>query len=179
VIVRGIGGGTSSTNLSAAYTYDNEGHTTSVTYPSSGYPNPAAGPTYSYGYDSMGRLYTMSQTAGPLYNGSQNLPVTMVQSTSYGVADELLQIVGGVNSGYSGETRTYNSLFQLTSVYANMPSVQLVNMQYTYPDGANIGKISKQKNLISGEEVQYQYDSLGRMIKRADDGGVARLGLGL
>src|SRR5690349_5094733 len=37
-------------------------------------------------------------------------------------------------------------------------------MQYTYPDGANIGKISKQKNLASGEEVQYAYDTLGRMI---------------
>jgi hypothetical protein len=33
-------------------------------------------------------------------------------------------------------------------------------MQYTDPDGANIGKISEQKNLNSGEgeEVQYQYD---------------------
>jgi YD repeat-containing protein len=57
-----------------------------------------------------------------------------------------------------------NSLFQLTQVTANSNLSALVNVQYTYPDGANIGKITKQKNLTSGEEVQYQYDSLGRMI---------------
>ena len=35
---------------------------------------------------------------------------------------------------------------------------------YTYPDGANIGKISKQGESSSGEEVQYAYDALGRLI---------------
>jgi hypothetical protein len=40
-------------------------------------------------------------------------------------------------------------------------------VQYSYPDGANIGNVSKQKIVTSGEEVQYQYDSLGRMISAA------------
>jgi RHS repeat-associated protein len=155
------------TVLEADYNYDNEGHPTSVTYPTTannGQGIGGPGPTYSYTYDSMGRLYSMAQTNGPLFNNSQNLPVTFVQSTSYGVANELLSIAGNANAGYNGETRSYNSLFQLTQVTANSNLSALVNMQYTYPDGANIGKITKQKNWISGEEVQYQYDSLGRMI---------------
>ena len=68
--------GSSSTSLDADYTYDNEGHVTSVTYPTgqastyvNGFPTlvAQAGPTYSYTYDSMGRLNTMAQTAGPQY----------------------------------------------------------------------------------------------------------------
>src|SRR5215831_16072561 len=45
-----------------------------------------------------------------------------------------------------------------------------LRMQYTYPDGANTGKISMQTNLTSGEVVQYQYDALGRMT-RAETAG--------
>src|SRR5262249_36787399 len=156
---RGIG----STDLEADYTYDNEGHATSVTYPTSqhsvnnfGVPMLVSdpGPTYSYSYDSMGRLNTMAQTGGPLYQGNQNPPVNFVQNVSYGAAGELLQIGGNGNAGYGGESRTYNSLFQLTSIVQSDPAdytgMSWLRMQYTYPDGANTGKISMQTNLTSG-----------------------------
>src|SRR5581483_4967353 len=117
-----------------------------------------------YTYDSMGRLNTMAQALGPEYQteyGTRPLPAAIVNGVNYGPADELLSIVG--DSGYLGETRTYNSLLQLTSVADGNYGLQF-SMQYTYPtDGTNIGKTLNQTNVVSGEEVQYEYDSLGRM----------------
>jgi RHS repeat-associated protein len=160
--------GSASADLEADYTWDEEGRMTSLRYPGTGLNQSTAGPLYSYAYDTMGRLSSMSQTDGPAYHGPAgnfSLPMSIVTGVTYGVADELLGISGNGNSGYMGETRTYNSLLQLLTVSEpglfGDPGVQI---QYTYPDGNNIGKIAKQKNLVSGEEVQYQYDSLGRMI---------------
>ena len=72
-----------------------------------------AGPTYSYTYNSMGQLNTAVQTAGPLYQNNQALPVTLVQSASYNAAGGLPQITGNANAGYGGETRGYDSFFQV------------------------------------------------------------------
>jgi YD repeat-containing protein len=61
--------------------------------------------------------------------------------------------------GGSSETRTYNSLVQLMSLtYAS------VNLTYNYPAGTNVGKISSMTDAITGETVQYAYDSLNRLI---------------
>ena len=139
-------------DLEAGYAYDNEGRMTSLTYP-------LFGQTFGYGYDSMGRPNTLSQTAGTT-GLNRALPISLVASVSYGPAGELLSMSGVIGE----ETRTYNSLLQLTSVSASGQFDPLVSMQYTYPEGANIGKISKQKNLLNGEELQYQYDTLGRLI---------------
>ena len=118
---------------------------------------PLSGPTFTYGYDSMGRLNTLAQTAGT--SGiSHGIPgqSPVVTGATYGVANELLGF-----SGTAWESRLYNSLFQVTSITSSSG----INMQYTYPtDGTNIGKISTQKNVANGEEVQYTYDALGRMI---------------
>ena len=90
----------------------------------------------------------------------------MVSSVTYGPAGEVRNI-NGPNS-YS-EARAYNSLFQLTSIIttqiANNQLKNVVDMHYTYPtDGSNIGKISQQLDQTTGEQVQYAYDSLGRLI---------------
>ena len=62
---------------------------------------PLSGPNLSYGFDSMGRLYSL--TAGD----------TVVGSASYGAAGQLLSLSGGT---YGTETRTYNSVLQLTQL---------------------------------------------------------------
>ena len=164
--------GTPTADLEADYTWDTEGRMTSVKYPTTGqYPNYIAGPTYSYGYNSMGQLNTMSQTDGPRYNpGNLALPLSMVSGANYGAAGELLSITGGGSSGYMGETRSYNSLFQVLTISAPQFDGPGVQVQYTYLNGTNIGKIDTQKILVnnggvqSQEEVQYRYDALGRMI---------------
>jgi hypothetical protein len=73
-------------DLQAGYGYDDEGRTTSVTYPLSG-------PTFGYGYGSMGGLNTLSQTAGTSglnTFGTPSLPICVVTGMTYGPAGELL-----------------------------------------------------------------------------------------
>jgi YD repeat-containing protein len=66
-------------DLEANYTYDDEGRMTTVGYP-------LAGPTFTYGYDTMGRMNILSQTAGTSGLGTgQRSEVTWV---TYGPAGE-------------------------------------------------------------------------------------------
>src|SRR5689334_6028359 len=74
------------TDLEADYAYDNEGRMTSLTYP-------LYGQTFGYGYDSMGRPNTLTQTArttGLNTNGTPSLPISIVSGTSYGAAGQML-----------------------------------------------------------------------------------------
>jgi len=113
---------------------------------------------YSTGYDAMWRpmkvIDVLSQHA------------EAVNNVQYGPANELKQIsyLNPGNGQYVTETRTYNSRLQLTEI--NVPG--MMDMVYTYPGaGANNGKITKQKDNVSGEAINYQYDSLNRMIAAA------------
>jgi len=124
--------GTRTVNLDTSQTYDN-GRVLTVKYPDVG----STGPTYTYAYDTMGRPITLT-------GNNQNVPWVNAQ---YGLSGELRSL--------NGETRTYNSRLQLTSVGS---------MQYTYSPTQNNGQITRQKDLASGEEVTYTYDSLSRLI---------------
>ena len=85
----------STANLDAAYTYDTEGKMTSVSYHN-------AGPTYTYSFDSMGR---------PIGLTDQN-NYAAVSGGQYGPSNQMLSL------NYFGvsESRTYNTLMQLTNV---------------------------------------------------------------
>src|SRR5260370_19079957 len=63
------------------------------------------------------------------------------------------------------ETRTYNSMLQLTRI-----SGMGQNVTYTFPSATNNGKIVSQTDNISGETVTYQYDSLNRLIRAQGNG---------
>src|SRR5215469_9913337 len=82
---------------------------------------------------------------------NQSNPVTWVNNVQYGLSSELLSI------SYAGnrESRTYNSRLQLTS---------LGSMSYQYSPNHNNGQITQQTDGISGEQVNYTYDSLNRLI---------------
>ena len=127
-------------NFDAAYTYDagGEGKILSVAYPAT---SAGAGPKYTYSFDSMYRPTGMTD---------QN-NATDVSRVTYNPANQLLTIT------YFGtpEQRTYNNLNQLTAVGSKT---------YTYPAGANTGKISSQTDSWSGETVQYAYDTLNRLV---------------
>jgi hypothetical protein len=116
----------------------------------------AAVDIYNYSYDTMGRpAGTTYQTSGA---GS---PQTLVDSVSYNTAGQLTQmrwfnLSGG---GSQTETRQYNALGQLTRL--TVPGQ--IDREYRFSASANDGKATSQKDYISGEEVEYQYDSLGRL----------------
>ena len=102
---------------------------------------------FSYSYDAMERATGMTDVANN---------TTLVSGIQYGYSNETLQIV------YNGltETRTYNSLLQLTGI-----NTGAVNLTYSYTTGSNNGKIASATNNASGEQVVYQYDALNRLIE--------------
>lgn len=147
-------------SLAASFSYDTEGRLTQETYPTD---KNGATASVSYTFDSMGRLYGMTNnlTSQPIINGA-----------TYGPANELLSINGVpcCNDGWRGETRTYNSLKQLISL-TSADSPQSVRINYNYPSTGNNGKISSQTDVNSGETVTYTYDSLNRLATAATQSG--------
>ena len=109
------------------------------------------GASYNYSYDSMYRLSGMT-------SGS----TTVVNGVSYNAANQLL----GMTFNGTPETRTYNSLNQLTNITAGSTE----NLTYAYPTGANNGKIGSVYNAASGEAVSYTYDSLNRLLTATASG---------
>ncbi|MBY0505371.1 MAG: RHS repeat-associated core domain-containing protein [Bryobacteraceae bacterium] len=78
--------------------------------------------------------------------------------------------------GSQTETRQYNALGQLTRL--TVPGQ--LDLEYCFSATANDGRATSQKNYISGEELEYQYDSLGRLTKAettANSGAAPQWGL--
>ena len=125
-------------DLEAVYSYNQEGMLISQSYP--------LGTTYQYTYDAMGRPTKMTDTGA-----GQDL----VSTVTYGPAGELLTMTGTS----VGETRTYNSMGQLTQ----LTGLNGVNLKYNYAAGANNGQIASQQDVVSGETTTYAYDSLKRL----------------
>jgi len=108
---------------------------------------PSAGPGYGYNFDNMYR-------PSGLGTGT-NYGTTVVSAVNYGPSNQLLGMT------YNGvtESRTYNSLLQLTSIYSGT-----VSMQYNYPAGpSNNGKACLATDLVTGEQVAYTYDTMNRL----------------
>jgi len=102
-------------------------------------------PYFTYSFDPMMRPAGMTDQSG----------ASVVSGVLYGPANELTQMT------YNGgtETRQYNSMLQLTSISGLGQSIN-----YTFPAaGSNAGKIVSQTDIISGETVNYLYDSLNRL----------------
>ena len=61
-------------------------------------------------------------------------------------------------NGAPSETRTYNSIGQLTQLQSGS-----LNIQYDYSATQNNGKITSETDVVSGEQIAYTYDSLNRL----------------
>ena len=141
-------------DLEATYSYDNEGRMTGLRYPSSA-ASGFSGDSYAYTFDSLGR---------PIALTDQTSSVAAVSGVTYGPAGEMLTIDYGMYSTVN-ESRTYNSLLQLTNIGAyNVNTGAQFGRQYSYSGTQNNGKIQWDKDTISGEQVSYQYDALNRLI---------------
>ena len=73
-----------------------------------------------------------------------------IATAAYGPAGELTSL--------NGDTRTYNTLGQLTRISGGG-----IDLEYVYTAGQNNGRITQQIDHISGEQVTYQYDQLNRL----------------
>ncbi len=143
-------------DMDAGYTYDNEGRVTAIAYPFAQVNSDhttASGPVYHYTYDSMGRLNHMAEDAANK---------TWVDSVTYGSAGEMLQMQA---YGFT-ETHAYNANLQLTE----LASGANVHYRYNYAATANNGQIQSQTDVVSGETISYQYDSLQRLVQASGEG---------
>ena len=106
-------------------------------------------------YDSMGRPYS-----GP-----------GVTAVTYGAADEIT-LLGSWTLGQRVEQRVYNALGQLVIQKGVIsPFVtEAYEWVYTYADGANNGRITKFRDQKTGEEVNYTYDAVNRLVKAETTG---------
>jgi RHS repeat-associated protein len=118
-------------------------------------------------YDANGRL-------GGMLEGAVADPLAV--SASYGVAGEMLGLAyqGPYRDGYGqetwySETRTYNTLLQLTrqtgtaGISGPLGSGTMMDTQYVYAAGANNGRIAQSIDGVGGETVNYTYDALNRL----------------
>jgi RHS repeat-associated protein len=148
------GGG--SYTMAGAWTYDIEGRVTGTTYPAwNNVGTPIPGSSFIYGYDTSGRLNTMSNGG---YGGA-----SLISGVTYNIAGEQTAIAGALFN----ETRSYNTMFQLSQI--TVPGA--LNIQYSYSATQNNGKITSQTDVISGETVVYTYDALNRLATAQTSAG--------
>ena len=155
VQITGTPFGSKTMNMDAAYTYDGEGRVLSIRYPFAqvnGNGTTVDGPLYSYSYDSLGRLRSMTDQGNTAW----------VNDVTYGPADEMLSMTA---NGFT-ETRTYNANLQLTELVSGAS----VHRKYIYSATQNNGQIVSQQDLVSGETIGYQYDSLKRLVQASATG---------
>src|ERR1017187_8782577 len=122
---------------------------------------------YAYSYDPMGRLNGMTEASCLTQTVTQapcnsNYGPT-VATAVYGPAGETTALT------YDGftETRTYNSLLQLTRQTPTGSGQTVMDMQYTYSGTQNNGRITQSTDgtIAGGETVVYTYDTLNRLTK--------------
>ena len=133
---------TQSQSYGVSYQWDNEGKMTSY--------NDLVNDQFVYQYDGMGRATGLNDSSA-LFNGA----------ATFGAANQLLTLSYGYGTSYPtvDETRSYNSLLQLTEIKAPWVSM---DMQYNYPANNN-GRIASSTDVVHSQTVNYTYDSLNRL----------------
>jgi len=89
-----------------------------------------------------------------------------VAAATYGVAGEMT----GLSYFGFNETRTFNSLLQMTQQTVSNGMSNVMDMQYNYTMGANNGRITSSVDGVIGETLNYGYDSLNRLSSAAAAG---------
>jgi YD repeat-containing protein len=135
--------GVLSGQLGMYYIYDAEGRLVDEYYPNTG------GPKFSTGYDLNGRPQLKLRWEIGQPNAS------IAKDAEYNAAGQMtsLNVLGTV------ETRQYNGLNQMTR--QTVPGA--MDTEYVYKSAGNDGRVWKQKDWMSGEEVEYVYDSMKRL----------------
>ncbi|MGC4052292.1 MAG: RHS repeat-associated core domain-containing protein [Paludibaculum sp.] len=149
------------TPLEANYTYDTEGRLSSMKYPDVYNLDGTVaetGRTLSYLYDSLG-VSSLRDSTYPI------APGTRVGALRNATAQITQMVVYKPDGTSDTESFTYNALGQLTQA-----SGRGSNIEYRYSATANDGRITSRKDNVSGEEVSYQYDQLGRLIAASTTG---------
>lgn len=128
--------------LMAQYGWDSMGRLSTITYPQSG-------AVVTNSFDSMGRLSAVNTGGADWASGA-----------TYGPGGELLSL----ELGYRTETRAYNTLGQLTRLKLVDGGSTYADLEYRFSSTQNNGRITQMKDWVGGEEVNYTYDALNRLV---------------
>ena len=88
--------------------------------------------------------------------------MSLIASATYGPAGEMATLTSAVGT----ETRTYNSLLQLT--HQVVPNY--MDMTYNYSSTQNNGRITSSVDAVTGENVTYGYDAWNRLTTATASG---------
>jgi RHS repeat-associated protein len=165
VYYRVVGSVLRSADLKLDWTYNTDGQATSVTYPFQQQLNSSGEgrPVVNVSYDGMARLTGLTWRGLPWASTDPLPPAqTIASSAVYNARNALTSLnIDGVT-----ETRQYNLLGQLTRI----TQLGQIDIEYRFSATANDGKITSQRNWISGEEVSYLYDELERLSSATTTG---------
>ena len=154
---------TSADNLDASFSYGNEGQLAYIHYPTwyNLQGTPGQNLTLSYTFDTLGRpIRATGQDGAQWANNATYSPDGAPTAVTFvGTHDQY-------GYTYYNETRTYNVRGQLTRLTAGSHA----DLEYTFSATNNDGRITKEKDWLSGKEVNYQYDTLGRLTSAATTG---------
>jgi len=121
---------------------------------------PRGGPAYTYSdFDALGRPVKMTGGASEEW----------AKEAQYDGAGRLarIKLLKGPGAGiYATEQHGYNARGQLTRL--TVPGY--LDERYVYPATTNAGRIERNKDWDSGEEVAYQYDELNRLTSAGTTG---------
>jgi RHS repeat-associated protein len=150
----------SQSSVGAIYTWDNQGRMTSLSYAVLPSNTTDLGPVNGYTYDAMGNLASFSQQCSDCGN---YYPISA--NATYNQAGQ----VTSLNYGPYQETRSYNSLLQLTAMAGSFRyyNTSAMNMQYNYSATQNNGRILSSVDGVAGQTVSYTYDALNRLSSAA------------
>ncbi len=163
-----ISRGTKFVEIEVTYKYDAQGRLIQTTYPGDG-------GTFTYTYDTLGRPSGLSQQGvGDIVKALQYTPGSQCScSNASGLVSEMSILVPGTSDYYT-VARTYNARSQVIRIQGkpqqDVPAtawMPRVDQQRTYQAGANDGRMAQILDAVSGESINYQYDSLGRLTTAA------------
>ena len=141
----------SGTTKTLHYTYNYDGSTASITYPS--------GRAVKYGVDSIGRPATAADTA----NNINYVTGSCSGGACYAPQDALASLVNGKTGTFAGITYSvaYNNRLEPSSMSASSTAGTALSLTYGYYSNGSVETITN--NLDTGRNVTYGYDSLNRI----------------
>jgi hypothetical protein len=134
--------------LEVSFEYDSEAKLQYMVYPS--------GARLKYTYDDLARHTGLKNVQGAI-------ETDIVNNLTYGAAGEVKSMSWLDIGGWRTQNWTYNNRVQMTGYTYSGPG-GAINHSYVYSATQNDGKLQQRQDNVSGEVVQYQYDSIHRLI---------------
>jgi YD repeat-containing protein len=127
----------------------------------------------NFGYGATGSLYSYAYTYDNAWRPATMTgeSLTLVNGVTYNAAGAMTAFTRNDGSGTNvTNSYTFNHLFQLTNQTVTKGGATLQNLTYTFHATQNNGQILSQIDAVSGETVEYAYDSLNRLLTAATTG---------